>query len=236
MSTNVKHQAGRNDPCPCGSGHKFKVCCGARRGVTPHGPSKVSAGYVAMLVLAAGAILAGGVAVFGPEKQAEPAAEAEVVPNPYASPEPWQYDPVRKQHWHPAHGHWHPGEPPEDKEAALAAGTTTTTVTELPAQPQQSSLPPGVTPEPWQYDAANDQHWHPAHAHWHPGQPPADTEAALAGGTTTTTTTIIPSPDTSGSSETRIPWEYDAVNDQHWHAGHGHWHPGPVPADAATSN
>ncbi|MBB4199602.1 hypothetical protein CCR94_14885 [Rhodoblastus sphagnicola] len=23
------HQAGRNDPCPCGSGKKFKKCCGA---------------------------------------------------------------------------------------------------------------------------------------------------------------------------------------------------------------
>lgn len=24
-----KHKAGRNDPCPCGSGKKFKKCCGA---------------------------------------------------------------------------------------------------------------------------------------------------------------------------------------------------------------
>lgn len=23
-------RAGRNDPCPCGSGKKFKKCCGAR--------------------------------------------------------------------------------------------------------------------------------------------------------------------------------------------------------------
>jgi uncharacterized protein YecA (UPF0149 family) len=23
----VKHKAGRNDPCPCGSGKKFKKCC-----------------------------------------------------------------------------------------------------------------------------------------------------------------------------------------------------------------
>lgn len=26
------HSAGRNDPCPCGSGRKYKVCCSARRG------------------------------------------------------------------------------------------------------------------------------------------------------------------------------------------------------------
>jgi SEC-C motif-containing protein len=25
----VDHKAGRNDPCPCGSGKKFKKCCGA---------------------------------------------------------------------------------------------------------------------------------------------------------------------------------------------------------------
>jgi len=25
-------EAGRNDPCPCGSGKKFKRCCGTSRG------------------------------------------------------------------------------------------------------------------------------------------------------------------------------------------------------------
>ncbi|RLA37942.1 MAG: hypothetical protein DRR15_00595 [Gammaproteobacteria bacterium] len=28
-------QVGRNDSCPCGSGKKFKWCCGARR-LLPH--------------------------------------------------------------------------------------------------------------------------------------------------------------------------------------------------------
>ncbi|MDR2123590.1 MAG: SEC-C domain-containing protein [Desulfovibrio sp.] len=26
-----KGKAGRNEPCPCGSGKKFKICCGAGR-------------------------------------------------------------------------------------------------------------------------------------------------------------------------------------------------------------
>ena len=26
----VKNKVGRNDPCPCGSGKKYKVCCGAK--------------------------------------------------------------------------------------------------------------------------------------------------------------------------------------------------------------
>jgi hypothetical protein len=24
----MRHKPGRNDPCPCGSGRKFKRCCG----------------------------------------------------------------------------------------------------------------------------------------------------------------------------------------------------------------
>ena len=26
----VVHEIGRNDPCPCGSGKKYKNCCGAK--------------------------------------------------------------------------------------------------------------------------------------------------------------------------------------------------------------
>lgn len=28
----VEQEPGRNDPCPCGSGKKYKYCCGARTG------------------------------------------------------------------------------------------------------------------------------------------------------------------------------------------------------------
>ena len=27
----VSHKVGRNDPCPCGSGKKYKKCCGANK-------------------------------------------------------------------------------------------------------------------------------------------------------------------------------------------------------------
>jgi len=33
---------GRNDPCPCGSGRKFKRCCGARDGAAPAAPAAFS--------------------------------------------------------------------------------------------------------------------------------------------------------------------------------------------------
>jgi hypothetical protein len=42
-------QPGRNDPCPCGSGKKFKQCCASKKG-------RVSPALVALLI--AGAVLA----------------------------------------------------------------------------------------------------------------------------------------------------------------------------------
>ncbi|MGI9178782.1 MAG: SEC-C metal-binding domain-containing protein [Pirellulales bacterium] len=30
---NLGQKVGRNDPCPCGSGRKFKNCCGKSSGV-----------------------------------------------------------------------------------------------------------------------------------------------------------------------------------------------------------
>lgn len=37
-------------------------------------------------------------------------------------------------------------------------------------------------------------------------------------------------PDRSGTPE---PWYYDEANNRHWHPGHGHWHEGPPPPEAA---
>jgi len=31
----VKNKIGRNDPCPCGSGKKFKKCCLNKQGLSP---------------------------------------------------------------------------------------------------------------------------------------------------------------------------------------------------------
>jgi len=77
----------------------------------------------------------------------------------------------------------------------------------------QSTTQPSSTPQPWEYDAANNRHWHAGHGHWHDGPPPP----ASGGG------------NAPGSPPTPQPWEYDAANNQHWHAGHGHWHDGPPP-------
>ncbi|MFU8806599.1 MAG: hypothetical protein ACNA8W_22515, partial [Bradymonadaceae bacterium] len=31
---------------------------------------------------------------------------------------------------------------------------------------------PVEEPKAWEYDQANNRHWHPGHRHWHPGVPP----------------------------------------------------------------
>jgi len=71
-------KAGRNDPCPCGSGKKFKRCHGVEGGV--------STGSRLILLAVAGAMLAAilvGIANF----TGEPAAGGRV--------------------WSAEHGHWH---------------------------------------------------------------------------------------------------------------------------------
>lgn len=33
--------------------------------------------------------------------------------DPEDQPQPWEYDPKTNRHWHPGHGHWHDGRPPQ---------------------------------------------------------------------------------------------------------------------------
>ena len=42
----LKISAGRNDPCPCGSGRKFKKCCMADPGAKPSGPVDLQGGRI----------------------------------------------------------------------------------------------------------------------------------------------------------------------------------------------
>lgn len=132
----------RNAPCPCGSGKKYKQCCIGKRPAPSASTKLWVATVLAVAVLGTVGIIAaqrggGGIA---------PPAHA----HGGRTPEPWEYDEARDQHWDPRCNHWHSGPPPEDAEA----------------------FPTASTPEPWEYDEANDRHWHPGHSHWHPGPPP----------------------------------------------------------------
>lgn len=66
MKTPAK-QVGRNDPCHCGSGKKFKQCCESK-------VSRLSPGHVMLLALAA-VVLVGGLvlAIAGRDHEGRPA-------------------------------------------------------------------------------------------------------------------------------------------------------------------
>lgn len=79
MATNAK--LGRNDPCACGSGKKFKHCCG---GKTP--AARGSTLLLVVVVLAVLGGLAAGVLSFRESSSAGPAPG---------------------KVWSPEHGHYH---------------------------------------------------------------------------------------------------------------------------------
>lgn len=80
MANNLK--AGRNDTCPCGSGKKFKKCCGART-------ERRSPVATAVAILVAGMVLAAVVFSFSAYGR-----EGSTTPAPGRT-------------WSPEHGHWH---------------------------------------------------------------------------------------------------------------------------------
>ncbi len=160
------------------------------------------------------------------------------------NPQPWQYDPATNRHWNaePGHGHWHSGTPPNS--AGLSSKTVPLPVPIKGLPPELSNLAPpgftaqpsattqpGVTPKPWEYNAATDKHWHPDHNHWHSGRPPANPSDPFDPSTTTAPATPVPG---TPGGEIPAPWFHDTANDRHWEPNHGHWHPGPPPAGTGT--
>lgn len=184
MSETSKKRPRRNAPCPCGSGKKYKHCC--RNLVTfdeEGGHEAGDAGEQGERRRWLGLSLAIGLFLFSLFVLA-----GTVVPliRPSgqfigSSPDPWHYDAANDRHWHPGHNHWHDGPPPlehrDPEQVQPAPAPTDHASPGTGATPAPSGMPdtPGATdtPEPWEYDAANDRHWHPGHGHWHRGPPPA---------------------------------------------------------------
>jgi len=56
--------------------------------------------------------------------------------------------------------------------------TAAALVAVLVADFNRGRIAPGAaaTPEPWEYNPGADQHWDPAHGHWHDGPPPPESE------------------------------------------------------------
>jgi hypothetical protein len=85
-----------------------------------------------------------------------------------------------------------------------------------PSAVSGTAPPVGISaPQPWQYDAASNQHWDPAHKHWHQGRPPVSAAP--------------PAPPAPTTGTTPKPWQYDIINNRHWDPAHQHWHGGPPP-------
>lgn len=143
----------RNAPCTCGSGKKYKRCCGAGEKSTGKRTLLIGIGMAAVVLLAIG---------FGLRETESESEPTRVIGSPSASGlpqrqgQPWEYDAATGSHWDPAHGHWHQGPPPANRTPGTAPGTVET----------------GNTPAPWEYDATRNQHWDPEHGHWHDGPPP----------------------------------------------------------------
>jgi hypothetical protein len=177
----------RNDPCPCGSGRKFKHCCGKKGG--SKAPVKKRGGalkWVLLVVLCVGAGYAfrslGFFSSSPPSPAVNPLALPQteinrtVTPGAKINTLTGLYDPPpgpvpEGRVWSPDHGHWHYAPRP----AADAGGATN------PAQPPEGAPyppPSGPTPE--------GKVWSPEHGHWHndlSSKSPAPVEADPVPGT-----------------------------------------------------
>jgi len=140
----------RNDPCPCGSGRKFKKCCSGRERAREERSARAYWGLFLLVFLGGGGLALVGALSSSP-------------------PEPGEYDPATNRYWDPDHGHWHDGLPPGGGGAPGAASR--------PAAPP-ASTPLAEEPAPWEYDPVAGRHWNPEHGHWHDGRPPAGEEEA----------------------------------------------------------
>lgn len=121
----MRQNIGRNDPCPCGSGRKYKNCCAGKIRFSFRNLPNKPAWLVGVLSVVAIAvfILAGrsgdGTSNTALQQQASPrsAADAPGATNAPsgadgAAPEPYEYDAANNQHFDPTHNHWHAGPPP----------------------------------------------------------------------------------------------------------------------------
>ncbi|MHC5023705.1 MAG: hypothetical protein ACYTGG_07320 [Planctomycetota bacterium] len=189
----------RIEKCHCGSGRPKDQCCGAADSPRQRTLTLVT---WSLLAVAAVSITALGISLASssepaPATPTTPGPAASAVPvTPTApttgTPAPYEYNPTTNQHWDPNHGHWHSGPPPANAGAGASpisvtsntGGQIETIGTRQPSERGASIVPPSnpagnlnsknQTPEPWEYDPADNTHFDPQHGHWHQGPPPED--------------------------------------------------------------
>jgi hypothetical protein len=214
------------DPCPCGSGKKYKNCH-----MKDEHKKKSSRQFlfllIPILVLGVGAILWSQrsdrptvqQALTGQTGSSQTASPDQSPLPDGRTPVAWEFDSPRNRYWDPNHNHWHIGQPPPEDQRRIGPPPNAPTST-------NANFP---NPEPWQFDPETNQHFDPDHRHWHSGPPPPEDQRTVSSGpvTTTTTSSTGQNPDFPNPE----PYQYDAAKDQHYDPNHGHWHRGRPAAD-----
>jgi hypothetical protein len=139
-------KVGANEPCPCGSGVKYKRCCGAKGGVQP----KQTTPWIAAAIIVAGVAAFALWVNFGRKYDASEVAAPVVLPGQPAASTP----PVLPANAAVPAGGATPSTQPAGAANPLAAGQAVSG----PPYPQ----PPGAVPP--------GQIWSPEHGHWHNAQ------------------------------------------------------------------
>jgi hypothetical protein len=166
----------RNDPCPCGSGEKYKRCCGGRDAAKPRRSGFLTLALLVLLVAGGATAVVIGLSrgwggsagrVWSAEHghwhdapggrsssgtpvgaQGLPAAPA---PAPPGTPPPGKV-------WSAEHGHWHDAPPGS----------------QLPAPAGPAVPPPPGPPPPGKVWSAEHGHWHDAARGASPAVPPSN--------------------------------------------------------------
>lgn len=173
-------RVGRNEPCPCGSGKKFKVCC-EKRVIVAAEDSSSPLLSVGIAVLGVGLAVFVGLRIWGGDEtpqssvtsastpaagSATPSAlpSTTTQPTPLASftPQPPGPPPPGKV-WAPEHGHWHdaPGASPTNAPMPVVLDANGGVVPR-----PGSNAPATLTPQP-PGPVPDGKVWAPEHGHWH---------------------------------------------------------------------
>jgi hypothetical protein len=145
-------KVGRNDPCPCGSGEKYKFCCARKAEERKVTWSAFALGAVLLAAVGGGAVLAFGILSgdFGGREWSAEHGHWHQKGEGHPGPQPPGPVPAGKE-WSEEHGHWH-------DVAAADAGA------KAPDEP----APPGKV-------------WSEEHGHWHDADDTAPAAGAPAG-------------------------------------------------------
>lgn len=104
---------GRNEPCPCGSGRKYKLCCLGKR---PQQPVTGSPFHAFVVAISVTTLILFCVLLALPSTKKPHGRHDHPIPDRTGAA--WEYDAATDHYWDPTpgHDHWHCGRPPPESE------------------------------------------------------------------------------------------------------------------------